>query len=452
MSSHQSTYRSRCCALQIHPHEIVLSNVAYPVFMTVLLLPIVATIVMFGRKRDTHALSPAVDGRAVAEQSPTTESEGESGHVGVTCINSSTTQMAALVPEPVLAAPVHNLPGTACKGASKQRTGIAGFLDAQRQALADTPFRAFAAVAFTAQLQNLLVSLPAAEVPGSLQVLLSTMSVPVTMLVSYLWFNARYQLTHFLGAFVVVCGILVAVWRDLSAATPGGKSAGMDQVLWILVFLAGVCVPVGVVTERYIKDTGLNVVVFRACYSPFEILMSCVLLPVMFVPLPGQPARVAPSEFVTYLHEGFRCFGGFETDTLPGTCSGMATLFAVDLCVNLSWLALGLAIMRYASAAVQALALAAAIPVSTFAFDNSWIAGIAVQHNLSWWTVTSMVIVMGGFLVYRRHAETYAGHTPWEAPAPLAAAGVEDGSGSQRRPLHGPDPGRRANDRTPLIS
>jgi drug/metabolite transporter (DMT)-like permease len=59
---------------------------------------------------------------------------------------------------------------------------------------------------------------------GALQVLLFQTRVPVSMLFTKLLINGRkYRASHYIGAFLVVCGILVTLLPDLGAQAPGSS-------------------------------------------------------------------------------------------------------------------------------------------------------------------------------------------------------------------------------------
>ena len=345
------------------PHEYFIANVAYPVSMTLAMLPIAVCVLALGRSTAPALRSSSLELKPAASHKPSLWDR------------------------------------------------VLSYASRDFAAFQLLPARGFAAVALCAATQNLLVSLPAPYLGGALQVVLGTVSVPATMAVSIAWLRVRYSWTHVAGGALVVAGIVLSVWRDLSAGpSTVAPDASHYQWLWVVTFLAGYAIPVGVVEERWLKHSGLGVVVFRGCYAPLEVASAVVLLPTLFLPLPGRrddTSLSSASDFVAWMRSGWLCFWGHASADSLGDCAGTAPLFAAFVVVNIVWVLAGLAIAQHVSGAALALVTAVSIPVTTITFQWAALAGPAVQHSLSWWTVASMGVAACGFMLYRWREERH---------------------------------------------
>ena len=215
------------------------------------------------------------------------------------------------------------------------------------------PVKSFALMAILYNAE-LYVGLPAsANLSGPVQTVLSGFRVPITMATSAIIVRARYRLwPHGVAALLVVVAAVIV-------AAPSLNKAGLktSAPLFMLIKLVQMAVPTFVVEERIVKAHAINAVYFRFMVGVWQIVMALVLVPVVFVDLPGRKA-VAPSEFFPMLRSGVACF--FGSGVAPAadagvTCDGMWQLWTVFSFMAFVDGSAAVVVRKYGSAALAAM-------------------------------------------------------------------------------------------------
>lgn len=183
----------------------------------------------------------------------------------------------------------------------------------------------------------------------------------------------------------------------------------------------------------------MNVWYWRANFGAFEVLLGLLLLPTVFLPIPGR-SHVTPSQLLPHLAQGWRCFayGIVPPGTPPGTVMCADSLpawatYTLQMFAVLVDVLCGLALTKYSSAVVNALVSAPGIidlhtsvwshptpppppphathpvtsqvsaigvPVGILMFQSEALAGVKVQHGVTTFTFIGGLAATAGVLLY----------------------------------------------------
>ena len=151
--------------------------------------------------------------------------------------------------------------------------------------------------------------------------------------------------------------------------------------------------------EKWLKSYKMNLFYFRANMALFELILGALLVPVVFLPVPGQPPGVTPSKLPAFLDAGLQCFLGVGDAPDGEACDGVWLVW-------LAWIAVGgvniycsFALVKYGSAVLSVILAAVGNTVGVFFYQWPALAGPVVQHGLAWnvW-VAVFVSCFGGIL------------------------------------------------------
>jgi len=151
----------------------------------------------------------------------------------------------------------------------------------------------------------------------------------------------------------------------------------------------------------------MNLFYYRANMAVFEVLLGIILLPAIFLPIPGQP-DVQPSELGDFLRDAARCFAGLGVSPDGGSCSGTWQVWLLWVAVGLVSIMAELALMKYGSAVLSSILSAVNVPVTVAYFQWEALAGPVVQHGLHWNTWAAVAVATAGALLYTSGKEQSA--------------------------------------------
>lgn len=193
-------------------------------------------------------------------------------------------------------------------------------------------------------------------------------------------------------------GVVISFWPHFSEPQN-------VEIFWLLVFAAA-SIPFGVAStlkEKWMKHYDITLLHFLAWDAFFEGVFGLLLLPIVFISLPGR-IPVAPSEFPLWVHDGFSCFFGKNVFG-SYNCYYTWTIWLSFIFCNIAAGVLSLYLTKHVSAATAATVSATVIPVQTFLFLWPFLAGESSAEQLSWFTLVSLVVVVLGVVVYRARKE-----------------------------------------------
>lgn len=206
---------------------------------------------------------------------------------------------------------------------------------------------------------------------GSLLILLSQAAIPISMSISRLLLQVKYNHFEYIGATIVTMGILIVLIPDMSSTTMfTASSHASSPLIWSVVMILS-CIPMclsSVYKEKALGETELDVVYLNGWIAIFQFLMSIPLaLPAAAV---GNPA-VSPSSLPTNLWNGLQCYLGhnsiFDGD-FPDVCDKAPLYTTIYIFFNVTYNILIILILKFGSANILWLASTIMVPLGNLAF------------------------------------------------------------------------------------
>ncbi|KAG5184764.1 hypothetical protein JKP88DRAFT_313973 [Tribonema minus] len=278
---------------------------------------------------------------------------------------------------------------------------------------------------------------------ASMIVLLQQAAIPISMVISRMFLGARYSVYQYIGATVVIAGIIVTMIPTFLGGgdAAGGADSG-TQIVWSIVQVLS-CIPMclsSVYKEKALGELDIDVVFLNGWVAVYQFLASVVFaapsayamgLPLAELPentysgwlcflgqntaLPsmaeGAYAMGLPlAELPENTYSGWLCFLGQNT-ALPSMAEGetmsmphmdhceLAPLFVTTYLVfNIAYNVVLIVILKYGSANVLWLASTVMVPIGNVAFSLHFVPG---HQDLRPADMGGLALILGGLLVYR---------------------------------------------------
>eukprot|EP01104_Vermistella_antarctica_P012324 TRINITY_DN354_c0_g2_i2.p1 TRINITY_DN354_c0_g2~~TRINITY_DN354_c0_g2_i2.p1 ORF type:complete len:432 (+),score=87.27 TRINITY_DN354_c0_g2_i2:170-1465(+) len=252
---------------------------------------------------------------------------------------------------------------------------------------------------------TLLAVFGSSGTPGTLQTLFKNAVMPISMLLSIIFFHAHYQLLHYLGALTIIAGILVLFFWDqfgpsaVDASDTCDGGAGGDFVWWACLMFLGSAVPAafGSIYKEYaLKEKEMDVYYLNGWVAFFQFFLGMLLAPLLVWGLQDIPLEEIP----TNLWHGALCvFQGkdFGTADSCGSCEDAWWKALVYICVNIVYNLSILKVMQLGSTVIMYVASTLSIPLSLFIFMIPAIEG----EHFQWVSVVCLLFVIAGLVLYR---------------------------------------------------
>eukprot|EP00808_Paulinella_micropora_P008535 g65998.t1 len=233
---------------------------------------------------------------------------------------------------------------------------------------------------------------------GSLVVLLLQFAIPCSMAISFVLNGERYSCSQYLGACLILAGIVCALFPSFSDFSAGG---GNRLVMWSGV-MAGSCLPMSlssVLKERILAgDIEADVIYINGWIALFQFVVAFPLL------LLSRPATHIPVKLIPqHLLHGLHCFAGFNTITTgdhPDNCAMRTGRKEENLDRSRAPLYSSLYMVRNLGCNVLIIFMIKFGAANILCFVNA----SAHDHGFSPMRVTdifALVLIMLGFVLYR---------------------------------------------------
>eukprot|EP00753_Platysulcus_tardus_P006151 PLAT14002.1.p1 GENE.PLAT14002.1~~PLAT14002.1.p1 ORF type:complete len:498 (-),score=172.61 PLAT14002.1:160-1521(-) len=177
-----------------------------------------------------------------------------------------------------------------------------------------TPQYKFAIMGLFDTLYNIFSTFPVPHLGGDLSNVLNQTILPFNMLGSWLFLKAKFKGAHYLGAVMVVYGVLVKLSPSFGTATFQGS------IGWILLMVLSQtpAAASNVYKEIALKEYDLDVWYASAWIGVYQLLWGAltfwtVLIPAFVYPHPP----ITLSSFGDFIHNANQCFVGNTVD-VPG--------------------------------------------------------------------------------------------------------------------------------------
>ncbi|CAM9849302.1 unnamed protein product [Pylaiella littoralis] len=241
-------------------------------------------------------------------------------------------------------------------------------------------------------------------------VLLQQAAIPISMSISKAFLGATYTVSQYIGATVVIAGIIVTLIPTFFGHPTGGDDAdAVTQIVWSGVQVLS-CIPMclsSVYKEKALGDDDMDVIYLNGWVAVFQFLAS-LLFAVPSAYAMGLPVAELPRN--TY--EGYRCFMGQNSQfgdmasmavTMPGSvppdhCETAPLFVSIYLCFNLVYNVVLIVILKYGSANVLFLASTVMVPIGNVAFSLKF---VPHHQDLHLSDTMGLLFILSGLVVYR---------------------------------------------------
>ena len=240
-------------------------------------------------------------------------------------------------------------------------------------------------------------------------VLVQQSAIPISMIISKYALSAQYTTAQYIGAAVVLAGIVLVLIptflqsssSDSSTVASSSSGSGPNELLWIGVMVIS-CVPMclsSVYKEKALGETEIDVVYINGWVAVFQFLIALPLC------LPSAEVINIPfDQIMPNMRDGAKCWLGYNTvtdatDVLWKDECGMAPLYVnLYLAFNVIYNILIIVILKHGSANILWMASTVIVPLSNIAFSLDFMPG---HKPLTVWDIAGLVVIMIGLLLYR---------------------------------------------------
>jgi hypothetical protein len=247
-------------------------------------------------------------------------------------------------------------------------------------------------------------------------VLVQQSAIPISMVISRYALNSVYSSAQYLGAAVVLFGIVVVLipqFLDPAPIDPNSPAAATSpsvQMFWIFILVIS-CVPMclsSVYKEKALGETEIDIMYLNGWVAIFQFLIA--------IPLcwPSSAVQNIPSDqIMPNIYDGMKCWMGINSVTaehnpldLPLDDCSTAPLFVTTyLFFNVVYNFLIIVILKHGSANIMWMASTVIVPLSNVAFSMKFMPG---SQPLRFWDLIGLVVIMLGLVIYRFNASLLA--------------------------------------------
>ncbi|GMH74805.1 hypothetical protein TL16_g08196 [Triparma laevis f. inornata] len=240
---------------------------------------------------------------------------------------------------------------------------------------------------------------------ASLVVLLGQASIPISMLISRLFLKAKYSVSQYSGALVVILGIIIVLIPEFSPKKPGEKpeEVGENQNFWIFIQVLSIVPSVfsSVYKEKALGDVDIDVTYLNG-WVAFYQLLCCIPLAIPS----AWASNLTVAQIPKNMYDGGRCALGYSfsfvsdtTDELMYHDCSIAPFYVTSYLVfNLSLNILIVLVLKHGSAAILAMSSTILVPIGNFAFSLDFIPGHKPQRPSD---LAGLFVIMLGLFIFR---------------------------------------------------
>lgn len=153
---------------------------------------------------------------------------------------------------------------------------------------------------------SILAALTIPFISIMLNVVVSKLILPMTMIASYFVLNKKYLWTHYTGVLITIFGVLASAIPKMESSTDNTNPLAM--IVFICSLIPGVISYI--IKETYLKkNPNADSWYMNTLISGFQLCVGIITLPMVMLPLPEL--HVEPEKFGQYISNSFNCqFGG----------------------------------------------------------------------------------------------------------------------------------------------
>jgi uncharacterized membrane protein len=234
-------------------------------------------------------------------------------------------------------------------------------------------------------------------------VLVQQSAIPISMLISKITLQSVYTMPQYIGATVVLLGIVVVLIPTLFSSDASSTDSNNSELSWILVLVVS-CVPMclsSVYKEKALGEMEIDVIYLNGWVAVFQSLIAIPLCyPSAFV------INIPFSNIFMNLQSGFYCWFGINTITEDynpfnqplDNCSNAPLFVSLYLAFNIVYNYLIVIILKHGSANILWMASTVIVPLSNVVFSLQFMPG---HRDLNTFDIFGLFVIMFGLIIYR---------------------------------------------------
>jgi len=234
---------------------------------------------------------------------------------------------------------------------------------------------------------------------ASLIILLQQAAIPISMVISAIFLQARYTTYQYWGATIVMCGIAICVFPSLGS----GDAGGLVEAMWMGVLVVS-CIPMcfsSVYKEKALGEVDMDVIYLNGWVNLYTSLFT------IFLAIPSAYSMGIPtSHILPNMYDGWQCYLGIDpinqvnglNSSPTSDCSSAFLLVNTYIFFNVIYNVLLILILKYGSANILWLASTVMVPFGNIVFSLPFVPG---SQPLTTPTIWSLFLMMLGLILYR---------------------------------------------------
>lgn len=235
---------------------------------------------------------------------------------------------------------------------------------------------------------------------SSIIVLVQQSAIPISMVISSVSLGARYTTNQYVGAAVVILGIiavLVPSFFSTTAAVPGEA----PQLPWIALLILA-CIPMclsSVYKEKALGEVDIDVIYLNGWVAVFQVIAAIPLcFPSAFV------TGLAMDEIWPNMYDGFLCWFGIDSisqasgNLVVDDCAMSPFYVNIYIAFNVVFNILIIVILKHGSANIMWMASTVIVPLSNVVFSLNFMPNHTTLRAADW---VGLVVIMTGLVIYR---------------------------------------------------
>ncbi|KAH0475112.1 MAG: hypothetical protein KVP17_000675 [Porospora cf. gigantea B] len=271
-------------------------------------------------------------------------------------------------------------------------------------ALRRFPQRKFVVMALIDALSSALMLIGGTYTPGSTQVILGQTSVPISMLLTFICLRVRYSFNQIAGAVIVLLGVSISKISLQHSETSG-------RLVFIVVFLLSVVPATFSNLYKEIAFTRYPMDVYFVSFfvALYQIQIALFLLPLQSLPILGAQA-IDIRDIPMSLSWGLQCYL-YGTNSIVRNCgpdglkpcddcAGAFFVVSIYMLVNMLYNLASLVALKFCGTTVVSLVLTLRVPISTWAFSQSWVMGDAAKETVKMQDIVGVAVLILGLALF----------------------------------------------------
>lgn len=249
---------------------------------------------------------------------------------------------------------------------------------------------------------------------ASMIVLVQQSAIPISMIISRYALNAVYSKSQYIGAVVVLLGIVVVLVPNFFNSSPSTSSTdastnNSSELVWLLVLVIS-CIPMclsSVYKEKALGEMDIDIMYLNGWVAIFQFLIAIPLC----IPT-CQIQNIPIDNILPNMWGGVLCWMGINSITeennpfgLPlDDCAPAPVYVTTYLFFNVVYNFLIVIILKLGSSNILWMASTVIVPLSNVAFSMKFMPG---HQPMRTWDIVGLFVIMIGLVIYRFSKEIY---------------------------------------------